>query len=224
MNMSHCILPHDVREQVLLSQMKQAPTSNILNFGSCKPTHLETGSLFQSLLSAPPSLSQYDFQRQLNMHSSSGSYIPDTFAHGNVGTMPTWQLLQNSAKFSARTGVDVRPVFPSRPIMNANNVSGHGLSDDLDALRAFTTHPGSRNESRISTSLLRGVTCAPSSSSNLLDAPLQTSSSVSKKQNSVTSGCPRVFCMGACEFDSSFLNLHIYHCFGLLSEFPCMIG
>lgn len=224
MNTNHCILPHDVREQGPLSpQIKQAPTSNILNFGSCKPMHLETGSSFHSLSSAPP-LSQYDFQRQFNMHSSSHGCIPDTSAQGNVGKMPTWALFQNSTNFNARDGVDVHPIFPSRPVMNANNGSSHGLCDDINALRQLITHPGSRNESGINTSLQKGVTCAPTRSSNLPDASLQTPSSVYNKQSSVAGGCPRVFCMGASEFDSSVLNLNIYRCFALLSESPCVIN
>ncbi|XP_021769399.1 uncharacterized protein LOC110733636 isoform X2 [Chenopodium quinoa] len=197
-NMSHCILPHDMREQgPLSSQMKQAPTSNILNFGSCKPTQLETGSSFCSLLSAPPSLLQYDLQRQLNVHSSSGGCILDTPAQGNIGTMKNWQLLQNSANYNARAVVNIRPVFPMRSIMNANNGSSHGLSDDLSTLRASITHPGSQTENGINI-LQKGVTCAPLSSSNFPEASLQASTSVHKKQNSVVSGYPRVFCMGAC--------------------------
>lgn len=224
MNISHCIPPHDARELGPLSpQMKQAPSSSILNFSSCKPTHPESGSSFLSLLSAPPSILQYDFQRQLNMRSFSGGCIPDTSALGNVGTIPNWPLLQDRSNFNARTEVDARPVFQSGPIMNANNGNSCGLSDDFDTLRAFISQAGNRTESGINTSLQKGVKCAPSSTSTLLDASLQTPSSVTKKQTSVASGCPRVFCMGACEYN--FLLIFSFtSAFGLLSEFLCMIG
>lgn len=215
LNISHCILPHDAREQGLLSpHMKQASTSNILNFGSCKPIHPEAGSSFHSLLSVPPPLSQYDFQRQSNVHSSGGCYVLDTSAQGNVGMMPSWPL-------DTRAGVNLHPVLP-RLTVSANNGTTRGLSDDVGTLRGLITHNGSRNESGINTSLQKGVTCTPLSSSDVLDASLQTPSPTSKKQNSVASGCPRVFCMGACEFDS-FSTLHLYQCFGLFSEFSCTI-
>lgn len=208
-NMGHSIHPRDAQEPRLISPgMKPAPAvSNMLNFGSCKPVHHETGNSFLSLLSASPSFLQYDFQQQSNLKSSWGNY-PAKSAPNNAGTIPR-SLMHNNGNLNPAPAVDVHPVYPSRPTVNSNKYRSCGLYDDLDALRALITRASSRNENDSGASHRKSVNCAPrstadgemsrgSNSNVMLESSLQTSSSVAKKHIPVVRGCPRVFCMGAC--------------------------
>ncbi|KAK9683551.1 hypothetical protein RND81_10G149400 [Saponaria officinalis] len=183
----------------------------MLNFGSSKQANPESGNSYLSLLSGPPSLLQYDFPLQSSLKLStiaSGSY-PDQPALRNVTGMGKWPLLHDNGNLNVRDAGEAHPVFPCRSPVSANDGNSGNICVDFDCRRVFVNRTDYRNDSGRSTLLLQsGLTCSPSSSRNgeflaltnaaVLEASLQTSSSKFTKQPSFVSGCPRVFCMGAC--------------------------
>ncbi|KAL9226746.1 hypothetical protein vseg_002520 [Gypsophila vaccaria] len=182
----------------------------MLNFGSSKAVNPETGNSYLALLSGPPSLLQYDFPHQSNVKLStiSGDSYPDQPALSNVIAMGKWPLLHDNGNVNVRDRGEVQPVFPCRPPISANDGNSSNIRNDLDSLRVIVNRTDFKNESGQRTLLHKGLAHSSSSSRNgeflalanaaMFEASLQTSSSKFTKQPSLVSGCPRVFCMGAC--------------------------
>ncbi|CAL5429008.1 unnamed protein product [Camellia sinensis] len=225
-NAGHYFYPHVTQEpspaaRAILQEATVPKTSNLCSSNS---GHADLGNSFLSLLSAPPSLMQCDLQQYSNPKPlASSSKVPvsgNSFTFGTAGSgvslVPAGIFSQNLNIQNPKTGAHFGAVVSSRAVENANYGSGYSLLDVLQA--ANLNHQSSesakpvicrsdgRNERDFSipsggwfssTSPANAGKLHGNSTQASQNTLLETNSSVSCRSSTLTSGCPRVFCLSA---------------------------
>ncbi|KAI7993840.1 Histone-lysine N-methyltransferase trr [Camellia lanceoleosa] len=214
-NAGHYFYPHVTQEPSPAARgiLQEATVPKTSNLCSSNSGHADLGNSFLSLLSAPPSLMQCDLQQYSNPKPlASSSKVPvsgNSFTIGAAGSgvsiVPAGIFSQNLNIQNPKTGADFGAVASSRAVENANYGSGYSLLDVLQAANfnhqsSESAKPGFfyskwgwfSNLSLANAGKLHGN--STQASQNTL---LETNSSISRRSSTLTSGCPRVFCLSA---------------------------
>lgn len=196
LNAGHHFYPRIVQEPcssargVMLEPTFPCTSSlNLYNTG-----HAELGSSFLSLLSGPPSALLYDSQQLSNPKPFIASSTPVNGCSVMVSSAgsrvsPAGILSQNLDNWTPKTGVDQQSSELAKALVH-HNVSG------TEKLNEFSTLRGRWLASS------RPPHVGKSSSSNVQASQkvvLESNTSVPRQSSPLTSGCPRVFCLGASE-------------------------
>ncbi|CAK9146456.1 unnamed protein product [Ilex paraguariensis] len=198
----------------------------IIPWHSNNLSHTELGSSFLSLLSGPPSLLQCDLQDLSNPKSfSTSSKVPVnsssvivSAAGSGVSVAPNGLLSQNLYNRNLKAGIDLCPVVSSRAAATGSCRSASGMHDvlqaaNLDVQKSELAKAGFRlnvlaSEKAKGYSFPNGALFTSSSPANVekhhgnnvqesQNVPSKYNSSGFHQSSSLTSGCPRVFCLGA---------------------------
>lgn len=218
---------HEQRSAAL-GMIQEPLFSNTLNFGSYRTSNAELGNSFLALLSGPSSLLQCDLAQFPNPKTvSTSNKLPvysscDMVSNAGSGVpyARTGSLSENLCYQKPRNGMDLCPIVSSTTAVSTNSSSIALLHDALkaenlnvqssDLAETLIHHIVPGNEKVWDFSSLKGGWPVNTGSANFgklhgtdvrasQKRPSEGSVSLCNHQATLTSGCPRVFCLGTSE-------------------------